>query len=95
MADLNQLYAELQEMKPRARSATMKVGKKREHTGRGFAFYKWRDRYGQHCRIQKSSLAGEDCVWVGEAENSMHLTRKQAADLAQVLLYFSEHGELP
>ena len=31
----------------------------------GFAFAKFTDRYGAQCSIQKSSLAFEDCIWLG------------------------------
>jgi hypothetical protein len=32
---------------------------------RGFALGKFKDRYGAGCSIQKSSLATEDCIWLG------------------------------
>lgn len=34
-------------------------------TGRGFDIVKFTDRYGVECSLQKSSLATEDCVWLG------------------------------
>jgi hypothetical protein len=34
-------------------------------TFRGFSLYTFVDRYGEACRIQKSSLAFEDCIWLG------------------------------
>lgn len=34
-------------------------------TGRGFPRGEFRDRYDSHCSIQKSSLATEDCIWLG------------------------------
>ena len=37
----------------------------KKHTGRGFAIYEFEDRYGVDCSLQKSSLAFEDCVWLG------------------------------
>lgn len=35
---------------------------------RGFAMGKFKDRYGAECSIQKSSLATEDCIWLGIRE---------------------------
>jgi hypothetical protein len=32
---------------------------------RGFKTGKFIDRYGYECSIQKSSLATEDCIWLG------------------------------
>ena len=34
-------------------------------TARGFAFTVFKDFYGEDCSIQKSSLATEDCIWLG------------------------------
>lgn len=34
-------------------------------TKRGFAIKEFIDRYGAKCSIQKSSLAFEDCIWLG------------------------------
>lgn len=36
-----------------------------ETTLRGFSHAKFTDRYGEQCSIQKSSLASEDCIWLG------------------------------
>jgi hypothetical protein len=35
------------------------------NTNRGFAFGEFTDRYDSKCSIQKSSLAFEDCIWLG------------------------------
>lgn len=35
------------------------------HTDRGFAHYTFEDRYQNLCRISKSSIATEDCIWLG------------------------------
>ena len=94
MADLNQLGREMALMTPRERSKAMKIGKLKP-TERGFKRVEWRDRYGQHCHLSKSSLATEDCVWLGENTMPMHLTQKQAGKLAALLAHFAEHGELP
>lgn len=34
-------------------------------TARGFRFYEFEDRNGYACSIQKSSIATEDCIWLG------------------------------
>lgn len=36
-----------------------------EHTVRGFDIVKFSDQYGVSCSLQKSSLATEDCIWLG------------------------------
>jgi len=38
---------------------------KLDKTSRGFAIAEFTDRYGEKCSIQKSSLATEDCIWLG------------------------------
>jgi len=75
------------------------------NTDRGFARGEFIDRYGEKCSIQKSSLAGEDCIWLGcdhetidEAGQRcgarMHLTRALAADIVMHLQRFIETGDL-
>ena len=34
-------------------------------TDRGFTVMTFQDRYDHECSIQKSSLATEDCIWLG------------------------------
>lgn len=34
-------------------------------TARGFSYDKFTDRNGVECSIQKSSIATEDCIWLG------------------------------
>lgn len=74
-------------------------------TSRGFARGEFLDRYGEKCSIQKSSLATEDCIWLGcdhetftpggmPAGARMHLTREMAADLIPLLVKFVETGDL-
>jgi hypothetical protein len=54
------------------------------------------DRYNLPCSIQKSSLATEDCIWLGvNGQSRMHLTQKIASELSAVLQHFAETGELP
>ena len=63
---------------------------------RGFLKGKFKDRYGEDCSIQKSSLATEDCIWLGcDHETRMHLTQTMVADLLPLLQHFVETGELP
>ena len=58
------------------------------------------------CSIQKSSLATEDCIWLGCDHETvdpkgtlcgarMHLTQSMAADLIPLLQHFVDTGELP
>ena len=64
-------------------------------TSRGFAIGRFKDRYDLPCDIQKSSLATEDCIWLGPSESRMHLTPDMAAALIPLLQAFVETGELP
>lgn len=72
---------------------------------RGFLRGEFVDRYGEKCSIQKSSLAFEDCIWLGCQHETvkedgtkcgarMHLTRPMVADLLPHLQRFVETGEL-
>jgi hypothetical protein len=36
-----------------------------KRTERGFDILEITDRYGEKCSLQKSSLATEDCIWLG------------------------------
>ncbi len=36
-----------------------------KHTSRGFRYYEFEDRNGHKCSLQKSSVATEDCIWIG------------------------------
>lgn len=38
---------------------------KTEKNQRGFITGEFTDRYGEICSIQKSSIATEDCIWLG------------------------------
>ena len=38
---------------------------KAEKTERGFAITEFPDQTGKKCSLQKSSLATEDCIWLG------------------------------
>lgn len=43
------------------KNATPKLKK----THRGFAYFQFNDRNGNSCSLQKSSIATEDCIWLG------------------------------
>jgi hypothetical protein len=71
-------------------------------TNRGFALSDFKDRYRQKCSLQKSSLATEDCIWLGvdvdfngNQQTRMHLTQEMVANLLPALRVFAETGELP
>lgn len=38
---------------------------KKNKTLRGFGLIEFEDRNGHHCSLQKSSIATEDCIWLG------------------------------
>ena len=74
-------------------------------TDRGFAHAEFKDRYDAPCSIQKSSLAFEDCIWLGCDRAKfdqqgrfcgarMHLTQEMAAELIPLLQKFVDTGEL-
>lgn len=79
-----------------------------KYNQRGFAFTSFKDRYKQECSLQKSSLATEDCIWLGvdvgipkelggageQINGRMHLTRKQVKTLLPHLQRFVDTGEL-
>ena len=69
-----------------------------EQTQRGFDYTKFKDKYGNLCSLQKSSLATEDCIWLGidnpKVDGRMHLSRDQVAELLPILQKFVETGEL-
>lgn len=49
---------------------------KQAKTSRGFQKYTFSDRYDVKCSLQKSSIASEDCIWLGcEEANPRVLVR--------------------
>lgn len=50
------------------------------HTERGFAVAGFVDRYGKSCSIQKSSLATEDCIWLGIDDPDPKIMASQARE---------------
>lgn len=66
-------------------------------TQRGFSRIEFEDFYSSKCSIQKSSLADDDCIWIGEdvlIKTSMHLNREQVAELLPYLQKFVKTGEI-
>lgn len=77
---------------------------------RGFARADFKDRNGEACSIQESSLQfvegdedGGPCIWLGQNEGThhrghclarMHLTRDMAREIAAALLRFADTGQL-
>jgi hypothetical protein len=65
-------------------------------TARGHSVGYFTDHLETRCSIQKSSLTGETCVWLGLDQPRgarMHLTRAMAKEIATALLRFAEAGE--
>lgn len=52
-------------------------------TNRGFALGEFVDRYGAKCSIQKSSLATEDCIWLGVDEVEPQIMARDAMALGR------------
>lgn len=65
------------------------------NTLRGFDLIEFQDRNGRECTLQKSSIADEECIWLGQGENRMHLSQDDVAPLLKLLQYFVDIGELP
>lgn len=81
---------------------------KKKTTRRGFRLFEFKDNYGANCSLQKSSLATEDCIWLGIDDDPkrhhvtgewlgqrMHLSRGQINKLLPILKKFVKTGELP
>ena len=63
-------------------------------TERGFAILNFIDRYNRPCSLQKSSLATENCIWLGADDNRMHLTQELVKMLLPHLIRFTKTGEI-
>lgn len=50
-------------------------------TERGFPYAEFTDRYGVKCSIQKSSLAFEDCIWLGVNNPEPTVLASRAAEV--------------
>lgn len=64
-------------------------------TLRGFDLIEFKDRNGRDCTLQKSSVADEECIWLGQGDNRMHLSQDDVKPLIRLLQYFEAEGELP
>jgi hypothetical protein len=67
-----------------------------KQTGRGFDLYEFTDVNKDHCTLQKSSIATEDCIWLGLGGNNcrMHLNQSQVKELLPILELFVKTGEI-
>jgi len=63
-------------------------------TERGFLRSDFKDASGAACSIQESSLATDYCIWLGQGDGRMHLTRKLARELIEWLGAFADTGTL-
>lgn len=72
----------------------------------GFLRADFKDRDGEDCSIQESSISSERCIWLGQNQGThhyvtcdclarMHLTRKMAREIGLALLHFADTGRLP
>ena len=67
---------------------------KLKQTLRGFYVADFKDFNNNDCSIQESSLATDDCIWLGCKEGRMHLDKKQAKKLIKLLERFVKTGFL-
>lgn len=76
-------------------------------TARGFNYLEFKDINNEECTIQKSSVATEDCLWLGLENNStphhvtgevgsprMHINKKLAKELIKHLTKFVKTGDI-
>lgn len=52
-----------------------------EKTGRGFSLIQFTDKYNVKCSLQESSLATEDCIWLGVDDVEPKIMVKDAVAL--------------
>lgn len=64
-----------------------------EHTERGFAIAHFEDKYKADCCIQKSSFAGEDCIWLGITDPDPVVMASDAKSLG--IKTEAEYGWIP
>ncbi len=101
MIQLNTLET-AQIRQPTPRKEKMEVLGEVQKTERGFEIIEFSDYNNEECSLQVSSIIFSvkngvsgpvvDCVWLGRNEARMHLTSKQAVELAKRLLIWAEHG---
>ena len=53
---------------------------KKEKTERGFGIVKFKDYYNQSCKLQNSSLAMDDCIWLGISDPNPIVMASQAEE---------------
>lgn len=71
-----------------------------EDNVRGLCILKFIDRHNQKCSLQESSLAIEDCIWLGvdsdrngrDVHKRMHLTVGMVKELIPMLQRFVDTG---
>ncbi len=63
-----------------------------EKTEHGLAIVSFKDGNNKDCSIQKSSIATEDCIWLGRDEYRMHLTQDMVKMLLPYLNAFVQTG---
>lgn len=66
-------------------------------TGRGFDLVTFRDRYGEICSLQKSSLATENCIWFGVNEPKVTALAKDvygSGEVGWVTISIPEYAHL-
>lgn len=58
-----------------------------KRTHRGFRYYEFKDWNGHKCSLQKSSVATEDCIWLGldSAEPTMLVPGKGWVDASNLI----------
>lgn len=56
--------------------------------------YEGKDRDDFTFQIQKSSLASEDCIWLGIQGNRAHLTQDMVREILPILKHFVKKGEI-
>lgn len=58
-------------------------------------FAEFEDRYGHKCSIQKSSLAEEDCIWLGLNDADPKIMSSDATRMGLRGRTFDERGWIP
>lgn len=61
-------------------------------TDRGFSIHTFTDLYGVECKLQKSSLATEDAVWLGARDIGLKKFTPYAGGWKDVELEMDPHG---
>ena len=67
---------------------------KETKTSRGFGHISFNDKNKIKCRLQKSSSAIKNKIWLGIYDHEMHLTQKQVKQLLPYLKRFVKTGDI-